>query len=375
MKEKSMSKKRVRQQPRSKSAGTRRKKNRRVAVVIGLVLTLSLAGGILARWRGLPRSAPPSYMPTVAMPQAQATPSPVLAKEYIYTGSRLLATEEPAPAATPSTTPVPCSPAGPFPVLINEFRLRGANGSSDEYVELYNNSDSPVAVCAADGSHGWSLVAADGRARFMLWNGTVIPARGHYLGVNSVGYSLGSTPAGNSTTATGDASYSLDIADNTGIALFNTTNAANFTAANVLDAVGFSGTTAPFSEGTPLAPVGTNNGEYCFVRKLASNVQPDTNNNAADFTFLSTSGGSFGGAVASALGAPGPENRFSPIQRNAQIPATLVDPLAGASSAPNRARIYCSSNQGAPCPGEPLGYLAIRRKYTNNTGQPITRLR
>ena len=92
------------------------------------------------------------------------------------------------------------------PLIISEFRLRGPSGASDEFVEIYNNSDSPVTVATVDGSSGYALVASDGVARFVVPNGTVIPARGHYLGVNNAAYSLATYPAGNGTTATGDAS-------------------------------------------------------------------------------------------------------------------------------------------------------------------------
>jgi hypothetical protein len=46
--------------------------------------------------------------------------------------------------------------------LISEFRLRGPNGSQDEFIELYNNTDQSITVCTADGSGGWALVSSDG---------------------------------------------------------------------------------------------------------------------------------------------------------------------------------------------------------------------
>src|SRR5205823_4108269 len=70
-------------------------------------------------------------------------------------------------------------------------------------------------------------------------NGTVIPNDGHFLCVNSGGYSLGSYPAGSVTTATGDATYTTDIPDNVGIAIFNNnTGGGSYSVANRLDAVG-----------------------------------------------------------------------------------------------------------------------------------------
>jgi len=83
------------------------------------------------------------------------------------------------PAAPPATG-----------ILISEFRLRGANGATDEFVELYNNTDSPVTVSTVDGSNGWALAAANGTVKFVIPYGTIIPARAHYLAANS-DYSLG----------------------------------------------------------------------------------------------------------------------------------------------------------------------------------------
>ena len=123
-------------------------------------------------------------------------------------------------------------------LLISEFRLRGLGGASDEFVEIYNPSTQPLTVATFDGSSGFALAASSGGTRFVIPNGTVIPGGGHYLGVNSAGYSLGAYPAGNGTTATGDATYTAEIPDDTGIALFNTSNPANFSLLNRLDAVG-----------------------------------------------------------------------------------------------------------------------------------------
>src|SRR5205814_9026262 len=98
-------------------------------------------------------------------------------------------------------------------VLISEFRFRGAAGASDEFVEIYNNTDLPITVATADASTGRALVGANTTsptpatsARFVIPNGTVIPARGHYLGTNSTagtGYRLGRYAAGHATHLTG----------------------------------------------------------------------------------------------------------------------------------------------------------------------------
>ncbi|MGH9957781.1 MAG: lamin tail domain-containing protein, partial [Pyrinomonadaceae bacterium] len=128
------------------------------------------------------------------------------------------------------------TPAAVGQLVISEFRVRGPSGANDEFIEIFNNSGADHTV--AGGGTGYAVAASNGVARCVIPNGTVIPNRGHYLCVNSVAYSLASHPAGNGTTATGDATYTTDIPDNAGIAIFNTSVAANFNLANRMDAVG-----------------------------------------------------------------------------------------------------------------------------------------
>jgi TRAP-type mannitol/chloroaromatic compound transport system permease large subunit len=54
-------------------------------------------------------------------------------------------------------------------------------------------------VAPLDGSIGYALAASDGLPRFYIPAGTVIPAHGHYLGVNVVGYTLAVILAGIAT--------------------------------------------------------------------------------------------------------------------------------------------------------------------------------
>jgi hypothetical protein len=256
------------------------------------------------------------------------------------------------------------------PLIISEFRLRGPNGANDEFVEIANISGSDITVNASDGSAGFALAASNGVARFIIPNGTVIPSRGHYLGVNSVGYSLASHPAGNGTTATGDATYTSDIPDNAGIALFNTSNPANFTLANRLDAVGStSEANTLYKEGTGYPALTPFSIDYSFYRDTFSGNPKDTNNNAADFLFVDTNGTSAG--AGQRLGAPGPENLSSPIQRNLVVVASLIDPAVAPQLPPNRVRDMTSD----PPNNSTFGTLDIRRKFTNNTGGNVTRLR
>ncbi len=268
-------------------------------------------------------------------------------------------------------------------LIISEYRVRGPNGANDEFIELYNNSGADHTVSSAGPSTGYAVAASNGVARCVVPNGTVIPNRGHYLCVNSVGYSLASYPAGNGTTATGDATYTTDIPDNAGIAIFNTSVAANFTLANRLDAVGStSEANTLYKEGTGIPALTPFSIDYSFYRdncgKSGSittfgtcpiSTPKDTNNNVADFVFVDTNGTSAG--AGQRLGAPGPENLSSPIQRNASFGDALLDPCVAGASPPNRVRDFTS----VPAQNSTFGTLDIRRTITNNTGGNVTRIR
>ena len=261
-----------------------------------------------------------------------------------------------------------CSAAGSL--IISEFRLRGPNGVNDEFVEIYNDSASAHTVAASSGT-GYALVASDGVIRFSIPNGTVIPARGHFLGVNSVGYSI-SPPAG-------DVTYTTDIPDNAGIALFNNNIVANFTLANRFDAVG-STTEANtlYKEGTgypALAPFSIN---YAFTRDScgkggAVNVMgpctistpKDTDNNAVDFYSDDTNGTSAG--AGQRLGAPSPSNLASPINNGTGL---TIAPLDGCTGNGNFVRDFTSN----PAANSTFGTITTRYTITNNTGVALSAL-
>src|SRR5688572_20211156 len=68
-------------------------------------------------------------------------------------------------------------------VIISELRFRGPAGFEDEFIELYNNTDSPIIVQASDTSAGWAVAISNGQITgnvCIVPNGTVIPARGHF---------------------------------------------------------------------------------------------------------------------------------------------------------------------------------------------------
>ncbi|HEX8284854.1 MAG TPA: lamin tail domain-containing protein [Pyrinomonadaceae bacterium] len=279
--------------------------------------------------------------------------------------------------------------AGSF--IISEFRFRGPNlgeeeagpktggggdtpggpnapggpAENDEFIEFYNNTDSDITVSTIDGSPGWALVASDGQVRFIIPNGTVIPARHHFLAANTDGFSLfdyGLPAFG----------YDLDILDESGVALFRTANPSFFTADERLDAVGYASAPELYREGAGL-PVGAEVGgelEYSWVRHMCAFVQgvgcttpgipKDSGVNALDFISVDTTG------ATQSLGAPGPEGLISPLQRNADFPGALLDTGRSAGAPPNRVRDFLDTGLN-----KSFGTMSIRRTFTNNTGGPV----
>ena len=270
-------------------------------------------------------------------------------------------------------------------LLVSEFRFHGPGVViTEDFVELYNNTDAAVVVNPADGSSGWLVVSPNNRS-LVIPNGTVIPARRHYL-VAGTGYS------NLYQYAPGDEFYSGDIPADSGVAVFSTVAVNLSTPAGTaaalakrLDAAGFTSACAQgvdpcaFREGAGLAPVGSAavgiDTEYSFVRKFAAGRPVDTDDNASDFQLVSTGGGTIGG-VQSSLGAPGPENLSGPAERNARFKSSFIGACTGQSNDSDStcARVRIQSSDASE-PNDPQGTLLIRRRWTNRTGASVTRLR
>ena len=159
-------------------------------------------------------------------------------------------------------------------ILISEFRTRGPAGGNDEFVEIWNNSGSPVNIggYTLRGSNNAGLTSV----RATVAAGTVLNPGCYYLFTNSNatgGYS-GAVP-GNTTFATG-------ITDDGGLAIANA-------AAVVVDQVGMSAGSA-YKEGATLAPTPVN-ANQSYERKPGggSGNSLDTDNNGNDFIFHNAS--------------------------------------------------------------------------------------
>jgi predicted extracellular nuclease len=161
-------------------------------------------------------------------------------------------------------------------VVISEFRVRGPNGGSDEFVELYNLTSSPVDIS------GWKLKGSNNSGtvsvRATVPSGKIIPAHGHYLFTNS------STAGGPySGSVPGDETYATGITDDGGIAITLPDD-------TIVDQAGLSSGSA-YQEGTPLASLGTSNLDHSYERKPggAAGSGQDSDNNSADFQLIAPS--------------------------------------------------------------------------------------
>lgn len=274
-----------------------------------------------------------------------------------------------------SATLTTYSLATPGQVVISEFRLRGPVGDNDEYISFFNNTNADVLVATTDGSAGWALVAADGITRFTIPNGVVLPARHSFLAVNSAGFSLAAYPAGlgAETVGAGDLQYTTDIPSagpGSGMALFRSATSRDI--ADRLDAVGY-GTVDPlYREGDGLPSSGaeqTADLQYAFVRTLFTGEPQDTDHNDADFTWQDTGSGL--APPSRLLGSPSPHGSTGTVRRS-QIVAGLVPNVA---STVRDGRAHSWNIPGGGTLVFPSGVLSVTRRFTNNTGQPVTRLR
>ncbi len=277
-------------------------------------------------------------------------------------------------------------------ILISELRTSGPAGAGDDFVEIYNNSDQPHIVNDGSGindsAHGYGLykMGADCNASPVLIgvipNGTTIPARGHYLFVGS-SYSLANY--GGTGAAGGDQVLSEDIENDRNVAIFKTASLVNLSSLTRWDAVGFGlntgGTCDLLRESTTLTPMSGSVLEYSYFRdECGKKGNPatfglcptggflaDSGVNLDDFIFVDTSGAST--PAGQRLGAPGPQNLGSP-RLNLSILTLPLDATKGLPADPNRLR---DTTPGLP--NKTFGTMSVRRRFVNNTGAPVTRLR
>lgn len=161
-------------------------------------------------------------------------------------------------------------------VFISEFRTRGPgigglNPSDDEFVEIYNASRGTVNI------EGWTLQKSSGCGGTLntltTFPALTLLAPGQYYLITKDGFYSGAITPDRTYTVAG-------ISDDGGIALINGTT--------IIDQVGLCNTTT-FKEGTTLSSMsGTANQSYERKDGGSAGSCKDTDNNATDFIFNSS---------------------------------------------------------------------------------------
>jgi hypothetical protein len=152
----------------------------------------------------------------------------------------------------------------PSRLVVSEFRTRGPNGSSDQFIELLNDSLSPARVVG--------FIGAGNRT-----SNTGVPVNGGTIGP---GCHFLITGPGYSGAVRGDASMPEILRDDGNIRFGSAFFVDQY---HVGDLVGMDGSWQ-YYEGAPLAPFDQSNTDRSYQR-----TGPDTNNNARDFTMGSPS--------------------------------------------------------------------------------------
>jgi hypothetical protein len=169
---------------------------------------------------------------------------------------------------TPTATNTPATGSAAN-VVISEFRTRGPDGASDEFVEIYNPTSNAVDIS------GWTLSASNSsgtvQERATVPAGILLRSGQYYLFAHN-SYTTSTTPSSPSPNVR----YGTSISDDGGIALLDEHD-------QIVDEVGMSqGST--YQEGTPLPPLtGTTHQSYERLNGGASDSCVDTDDNSSDF--------------------------------------------------------------------------------------------
>jgi len=219
-------------------------------------------------------------------------------------------------------------------IVISEFRTRGPNGASDEFVELFNASSASVSI------GGWELRASNGSGtvttRATINAGTLLNAGCHYLLTNS-------NPSGGPFSGgVGDQTYGVSITDDGGLGLVTAGGV-------VIDQVGMSSGSF-YKEGSTLDPLTTNtNRSYERRPGGAAGSAQDTDNNRSDFRLLSPSDPQRVSSLCLSAGTPS-----SPTGVGAAAPSsvaagavTLLTVSVSPGSNPTSTGLFVTGNLGS----------------------------
>jgi len=163
-------------------------------------------------------------------------------------------------------------------VVISEFRTRGTNGASDEFIELYNPTNSSINI----GSWEVKVLTGTGTeaTRVTITSGKILLPGQYYLIANNT------ATTGYSDSVSPDQTYTTGTVDAGGIALFDNLGTK-------IDSVGLNTLYTTYTETSPLTDLSnfTPDANRSYERYLGSALDScvDTGDNSTDFQLISPS--------------------------------------------------------------------------------------
>ena len=258
-------------------------------------------------------------------------------------------------------------------------RVPGARSQRGQrrFIEIYNNSGADHTVVAGSGT-GYGVAASDGSPLQSSRTAPSSRTAGTICASTASATRSRRYPAGNGTTATGDATYTTDIPDNAGIAIFNNNvGGGNFTAGQPagrrrLDQRGEHALQGrhrlpgadPVLDRLRLLPrqvrqerLDHDDGRLhrSARRRTPTTTRPTSSSSTPNGTSP---------APASGWARPGRRTCRRRSSATPRFAAGLLDTCVGSASPPNRVRDFTSD----PANNSTFGTLDIRRTFTNNTG-------
>ena len=236
--------------------------------------------------------------------------------------------------------------AAAAPVVINEVYGGGGNAGApftNDFVELYNNSSSPVVM------NSWSIqyTSAAGTtwgSQKTTFSGT-IPARGYFLiqlAGGATGVALPTADATGSTNMSATAGK-LVLCNNSS----DVSAVANPTNPNIIDKVGFGATATGFETTPSTAPSNTTSIQRLL--NIATSIAQDTDNNSVDF----------------AAGVPSPKNSI------VDITGPTIASLLPANGATNVAAAQTATITFNENIKKGTGNIIVKRTSNNSIVQTI----
>jgi hypothetical protein len=191
-------------------------------------------------------------------------------------------------------------------LVISEFRLRGAGGGNDEFVEIYNPTTAQVDL------NGWMINGSNNAGavgnRYTFTTSFLLQPGQHYL-IAHTGYN----------DPVPDVTYGTGITPDGGVALLRPNS-------TIADQVGMTNCATCYFETTPLTTL-TTNADQSYERNFdVSGSCVDSNNNASDFLLRNPSDPQNSSSTITTCGNPTPTATLTSSPTSTSSPTATSSP-------------------------------------------------